>query len=81
MQPTSLAFKDNVRKALDDEPLQRALALAKGGFQQKRAEAAARLPEFDALRDAAKALKDHTLDHIDLYLEAFEANAETGGAP
>ncbi len=80
MQPTSLAFKDNVKRALGDETLQRALAMAKGGFQKKRADAAAGLPEFDALRDAAKTLKDHTLAHLDLYLEAFEKKAIEQGA-
>ena len=80
MQPTSLAFKDNVKKALDDQTLQSALAMAEGGFQKNRAAAAARLPEFDALRDAAKALKDHTLAHLDLYLEAFEQKATKAGA-
>jgi L-lactate dehydrogenase complex protein LldF len=75
MQPSSLAFKENVKKALNDHALQDALALAEGGFQKKRADAAANLPEFDALRDAAKALKDHTLAHLDLYLEAFEDKA------
>lgn len=80
MQPTSLAFKANVKKALDDDALQKALAMAEGGFQKKRQEAADRLPEFDALRDAAKALKDHTLEHLDLYLEAFEHKATEQGA-
>jgi L-lactate dehydrogenase complex protein LldF len=80
MQPTSLAFKQNAHRALADAALQQALALAKPGFQQKRADAAARLPEFDALRDAAKAIKDHTLAHLDLYLEAFEQKVvEQGG--
>ncbi len=80
MQPTSLAFKTNAKKALDDEALQQALAMAEGGFQKKRAEAADRLPEFEALRDAAKAIKDHTLDHLDLYLEVFEQKViEQGG--
>jgi len=79
MQPTSLTFKDNVKKALDDKALQSALAMAEGGFQKKRADAAAHLPEFDALRDAAKVLKDHTLAHLDLYLEAFEKNATRQG--
>ncbi len=80
MQPTSLAFKSNVKKALGDKTLQRALAMAEGGFQKKRAEAAGRLPEFEALRDAAKAIKDHTLNHLDLYLEAFEERViEQGG--
>ncbi len=80
MQPTSLAFKSNVKKALGDEALQKALAMAEGGFQKKRADAADKLPEFDALRDAAKAIKDHTLGHLDLYLEAFEQRViEQGG--
>jgi L-lactate dehydrogenase complex protein LldF len=80
MQPTSLAFKDNAHRALDDPTLQQALGLARSGFQQKRADAAARLPEFDDLRDAAAALKDHTLAHLDLYLEAFEQRfVEQGG--
>src|SRR5690606_16195719 len=49
-------------------------------FIQKRAEAAARLPEFDQLRDQAKAIKDHTLAHLDLYLERYEAKVlQQGG--
>jgi L-lactate dehydrogenase complex protein LldF len=80
MQPTSLAFKQNARQALADATLQQALGFAKTGFQQKRADAAARLPEFEALRDAAKAIKDHTLAHLDLYLDAFERRVvEQGG--
>src|ERR687891_2544149 len=80
MQPTSLAFKDNAHRALGDAALQQALGLARSGFQQKRADAAARLPEFDDLRDAAAAIKDHTLAHLDLYLEAFEQRfVEQGG--
>ena len=39
-----------------------------------------RLPEFDALRDSARAIKDHTLAHLDLYLEAYERKvSESGG--
>src|SRR5919106_3581811 len=80
MQATSLAFKDNARRALSDPALQQALSLAKSGFQEKRRIAAARLPEFEALRDRAKAIKDHTLAHLDLYLEAFEQRVlEQGG--
>jgi L-lactate dehydrogenase complex protein LldF len=80
MQPTSLAFKDNAHRAMADAHLQQALGRARSGFQQKRAEAAARLPEFEALRDAAAAIKDHTLGHLDVYLEAFERRViEQGG--
>jgi L-lactate dehydrogenase complex protein LldF len=72
VQPTSLAFKENARRAMADATLQQALGFAKAGFQDKRAAAAARLPEFEHLRDEAKAIKDHTLAHLDIYLEAFE---------
>ena len=80
MEPTSLAFKDNARRAMADPVLQQALSLARSGFQEKRRLAAARLPEFEALRDQARAIKDHTLAHLDLYLEAFEQRViERGG--
>jgi L-lactate dehydrogenase complex protein LldF len=80
MQTTSLAFKDNARRALADPVLQQALSLAKSGFQEKRRAAADRLPEFEALRDRAREIKDHTLAHLDLYLEAFEQRVlERGG--
>ena len=79
MQPTSHAFKANVRDALDDETLQRALGNMKTGFIGKRAAAVARLPEFEALRDQGRAIKNHTLEHLDFYLETFERNVTQAG--
>ena len=80
MKTTSLAFKSNSRAALADEVLQKALGNMRVGFIEKRAKARAKLPEFDRLRDAARTIKDHTLAHLDLYLEVFERNVvETGG--
>jgi L-lactate dehydrogenase complex protein LldF len=80
MHPTSHAFKDNARRALNDTRLQGVLKATGRGFIDKRQRARERLPEFEALRDEAKAIKDHVLDHLDLYLEAFEARVvEAGG--
>ena len=80
MQSTSLDFKNNARGALADQPLQAALAKLAVGFPLKRAEAAARLPEFDALRDQARDIKTHVLENLDLYLEAYEQKViESGG--
>ena len=74
------AFKENARKAVTDPQLKRALGFIKGGFVRKRAEAAARLPEFEDLRDAARDIKNHTLEHLDLYLERYERRViESGG--
>jgi L-lactate dehydrogenase complex protein LldF len=79
MQITAHAFKDNARRALADPQLQRALAHVRSNFIEKRAAAFAALPEFEALRDAGRALKDHTLAHLDLYLEAFEERVKASG--
>ncbi len=80
MQVTSQTFKSNASAALRDAALQRALKNLKAGFPGKRAAAIAKLPEFDALRAAGRDLKDHTLEHLDFYLERFEAKViEQGG--
>lgn len=76
---TAASFQRNVRTALADPLLQAALNRVPEGFIRRRAEARANLPEFDAIRDAACAMKNHTLNHLDLYLEAFEARAKEAG--
>lgn len=68
---TSPAFQDNVTHALADVGLQ--AVLREGlGFVDRRRVAAEALPEFDALRDIARDIKNHTLAHLDLYMEAYE---------
>lgn len=79
MESRSHTFPANVRKALADENLQKALNKSGGGFIDKRAEARAALPEFDALRDQARDIKNHTLDHLDLYLERYEEKVTVAG--
>ncbi|MHC8508025.1 MAG: lactate utilization protein B [Rhodospirillales bacterium] len=80
MQVTSAAFKQSARRALADDDLQAALGQLTHGFPAKRREAAARLPEFDALRDHARDIKDHVLENLDAYLELYEAQViENGG--
>lgn len=80
MDSTARLFPDNAHRALGDHQLQSALARFGEGFPVKRQKAIDRLPEFEALRDAAKGIKDHTLDHLDFYLEQFETKVtEAGG--
>jgi len=79
MEPTSHAFIDNARAGLADTTLQRALGLARTGFPLKRAQAVARLPEFEALREEGRAIKDHALAHLDFYLELYERNVIAQG--
>jgi L-lactate dehydrogenase complex protein LldF len=79
MRATSRNFAANARAALADDNLQRALRRMQGGFPQHRQQAVARLPEFEALRDAGRSIKDHTLAHLDFYLELYEANVTAAG--
>ena len=80
MESTTAAFRENTSKALGDAKLRDALSKLTDGFPARRREAIARLPEFDALRDAARDIKDHVLANLDFYLETFEARVvEAGG--
>ena len=72
MESTAHDFKDNVDAALADPNLQDSLAKLKVGFSERRRQAAERLPEFEALRDRARDIKNHALANLDFYLEEFE---------
>jgi len=76
---TTPQFKQNAHEALGDVQLQQALGNVRTGFIDKRAKAAAKLPEFEALRDSARDIKNHVLQHLDLYVEAYEAKVKASG--
>jgi len=79
MDVTSPAFKANSRAALRDEQLQKALGNVRSGFIEKRLKAVHDLPEFERLRESAKAIKNEVLANLDLYLEAYEAKVVASG--
>ncbi|MEK9942205.1 MAG: LUD domain-containing protein, partial [Gammaproteobacteria bacterium] len=79
MSSQRVEFKARVRNALGDVNLQRAMAKARGGFVDKRREARDALPEFDAIRDAARDIKDHVLANLDSYLELYEQKVRENG--
>src|SRR5882672_757386 len=76
---TSPAFKENAREALGDPQLQSSLHGIETGIVDRRRAVVAGLPEFDALRDSARDIKNHTLAHLDLYLEQFEQRCVAAG--
>jgi len=45
------------------------------GMRQHRDQAVAAVPEWEELRELASQIKEHTLTHLDQYLEQFEQNA------
>ncbi len=76
---TAPAFKANAHKALANPGLQKALARSGPSFIARRAAAVAGLPEFEQLRDTARDIKNHTLAHLDFYLEEYERNVLASG--
>ncbi|MDA0240347.1 MAG: LUD domain-containing protein, partial [Proteobacteria bacterium] len=79
MNETPATFPANARRALADPGLQTTLTMLRDGFVVNRANAVARLPEFDALRDRARDIRDHVLTNLDVYLERFEAQVTAQG--
>jgi len=48
-------------------------------LRQRRDDQMWAMPEWEEMRSLASAIKEHTLSHLDTYLEMFEANAEANG--
>jgi L-lactate dehydrogenase complex protein LldF len=79
MQTTSPAFKQNAARALNDPGLQKALANVRPRFIEKRAKGVATLPEFEQFREIGRDLKNHTIAHLDFYLDAYARAVEAQG--
>jgi len=75
----SPAFKKHSSEALHDVPLQSALSSLKTGFIYKRKASIELVPEWQRIRDEAKAMKDHVLENLDHYLLQYEASVKSNG--
>ena len=79
MKSAAHDFPARARSALNNPDLARALARARTGFVDRRLAVVETLPEFQALRRVAREIKEHTLHHLDYYLERFEARVREHG--
>jgi L-lactate dehydrogenase complex protein LldF len=72
----SVVFDEKIRATLGDANLQQAIysATARLIDHRKHAVAGAALPDYQDLRAQAHALKKHTIENLDYYLEQFESN-------
>src|ERR1700685_4475975 len=73
------AFPQAANTVLADLPLRRNLTHASTTIRTKRAKAVAELDDWEELRQAAKAIKDHTLANLDTYLLQLEENVTRAG--
>ena len=67
------------KTALGNDQLRRNVHHATDVIRNKRALRVAEMPDWQQLRDAASAIKAHTLRHLDRYLEEFERNCTAAG--
>ena len=73
------AFVDAVDHALYDPQLQKAMAGLTETLLAANRRGYAALPDSAELRDHAKRIKEHTLAHLDRYLEQLEASVQRVG--
>jgi L-lactate dehydrogenase complex protein LldF len=77
----SVEFDGKIRNTLADANLQLAIYTATARLKDKRIETVApdALPDYQELRTQANAVKKHTIENLDYYLEEFERNVEAHG--
>jgi len=77
----STEFARKSHETLVDPKLQLAIYTATGRLKEKRIDvvSGSALPDYQELRAQANAIKKHTIDNLDHYLEEFEHNVETHG--
>jgi len=72
-------FRAQARDALRDDILRGALRNATSLFGERREGAIADVPDWEALRETARGVKEHVLFNLDTYLEQFETQATAQG--
>ena len=79
-EQTSLAFRENSVRALEDAALRAAMKQAADTFGTKRADAFAPVEDLEGLRDRASAIREDVLAELPAYVDRFVASATRAGA-
>ena len=72
-------FPVAAKELMQNEQLRRNVRNATGIIRNKRASVVGEMPDWEQLRDAGHAIKDHTLRHLERYLIQFEENCARAG--
>jgi len=76
---TASVFPMAAKVALGDTQMRKNVRHATEVIQAKRARVVAEMPDWQQLREAGKQIRQHTMEHLDFYLEQFEANCTRAG--
>lgn len=79
MKPETAQFRLKAARTLGDKSVLQALEHVYTGFHEGRLSAAADTPDWEELRTRGKAIKDHTIAHLDYYLGMLADNVEKNG--
>jgi len=79
MKPLTVNFRSKAALTLADAQIQQSIEHVYTGFFEGRVTAAANTPDWEDLRTKGKAIKDHTIAHLDYYLGVFADNVEKNG--
>ncbi len=79
MRPDTKNFKRGAANALGNERVQANLLGLYNGFHYARLAAADGTPDWELMREQARAIKAHTIDNLDYYLELAASSVEKAG--
>ncbi len=75
----ALDFPAAAKLLLEDAQLRKNVRHATDAIQTKRARVVAEQADWQQLREAGRAIREHTLEYLDFYLQQFEANCQRAG--
>lgn len=76
---TSPVFPMAAKAALSDTQMRKNVRHATSVIQTKRGRVVGEMPDWQQLREAGKQIRQHTMEHLDFYLEQFEENCTRAG--
>ena len=79
MNLTPRLFKTYASRSIDNPRLRKTYRFATQHALEKRLHVMQEVPEWEALRDRAHAIKEEVIDRLDFYLEKLETNVTANG--
>jgi L-lactate dehydrogenase complex protein LldF len=73
------AFPGAAKRLMGNTQIRQNVRRATDTIRGKRAKVVAEMADWEELREAAHAIKEHTLRYLDFYLEQFESNCTRAG--
>ncbi len=76
---TAPTFPMAAKTMMGDTQLRKNVRHATDVIQAKRARVVDEMPDWQELRESGKQIRQHTMEHLDFYLEEFESNCTKAG--